>query len=233
MMPHTERRGMITSFFVFAEKFKLHEIEKKIKAWSDFIFFSDDTLAYLAFMRVKVDPLGCGFQRDPDPTLHKLYKLWNAQKLSDEVSNALSCLPEDEQKAFCSHFGDLKDHNSLFSKDELIVHIAAHIDSYPYRAVIMDEYEKFISTQNSEIKRLKKDIKKRLPDVVKRFEGRYWNLFDPGMIDKYLTGTNWRDRQRQDQIALTGLYFEGKIPLSVLKEHLIQTKGGRKILNKL
>lgn len=233
MMSHTERRGMITSFFSFKEKFQLQEVEKKIRAWADLKFFNDDTLAYLAFIRQSTDSLGCGILRDSDPTLHKLYKVWDAKEQSDEVSYALSHLPVDEQKAFYSYFGALESEHFQISKKEILVHAAAHIPSYPFKDQIVDEYEKFIFTQNAEIKRLKKDIKKRLPEVVKRFEGRYWDLYEPELIEKYLTGKSGTCREKQDQIALMGLYFEGKIPLSILKENLLKTRGGKKILNKL
>lgn len=233
MMPHTERRGMITSFFSFKEKFRLDEVEKKIKAWADLKFFNDDTLTYLAFVRQSTDSLGCGIQRDSDPTLHQLYKVWDAKEQSDEISDALSHLPLDEQKAFYFHFGTLGGGQSQISKQEILVHVAAHIPSYPFEDEIIEEYEKFISSQNKEIKRLKKDIKKRLPEVLKRYDGLFWDLFEPGQIENYLTGSSGRCREKRDQIALTGLYFEGKIPLSVLKICLTKTKGGRKILNKL
>lgn len=233
MMPHTERRGMITSFFSFKAKFQLQEVEKKIRAWADLKFFNDNTLAYLTFIRQSTDSLGCGFQRDSDPTLHQLYKVWDAKEQSDEVSKALSNLPTEEQKAFYFHFGTLGGEQCQISKQEILVHVAAYIPSYPFKDRIIEEYEKFISTQNQEIKRLKKDIKKRLPEVLKRYEGQFWDLFEPAQIENYLTGSSGRCREKRDQIALTGLYFEGKIPLSVLKICLTKTKGGRKILNKL
>lgn len=233
MMPHTERRGMITSFFSFKEKFRLDDVEKKIKAWADLKFFSDDTVAYLAFLRQSVDSLGCGFQRDSDPTLHQLYKLWDAKEQSDEISEALLHLPVEEQKAFHSYFGTLGGEQFQISKQEILVHVAAHISSYPFKDQIVDEYINFISSQNKEIRRLKKDIKKRLPEVVKRFEGQFWDLFEPTQIEMYLSGTNRFCKEKRDQIALTGLYFEGKISFSILKKHLIKIKGGRNILNKL
>lgn len=61
-------------FFSFKEKFQLQEVEKKIKAWADLKFFNDDMLAYLAFIRQRTDSLGCGIQRDSDPTLHQLMR---------------------------------------------------------------------------------------------------------------------------------------------------------------
>lgn len=224
---------MITSFFYFKEKFQLQEVEKKIKAWADLKFFNDDTLAYLTFIRQRTDSLGCGIQRDSDPTLHQLYKVWDAKEQSDEVSKALSSLPLEEQKAFYFHFGTLGGELCKKSKQEILVHVAAHIPSYPFKDQIIEEYEKFISSQNKELKRLKKDIKKRLPEVLKRYEGQFWDLFEPAQIENYLTGSSGGCREKRDQIALTGLYFEGKIPLSVLKICLTKTKGGRKILNKL
>lgn len=233
MMPHTERRGMITSFFSFKEKFRLDAVEKKIKAWADLKFFSDDTVAYLAFLRQSTDSLGCGFQRDSDPTLHQLYKVWDAKEQSDEISDALLHLPVEEQKAFHSYFGTLGGEQFQISKQEILVHVAAHIPSYPFKDQIVEEYINFISSQSKEIKRLKKDIKKRLPEVVKRYEGLFWDLFEPAQIERYLSETNGTCREKQDQFALIGLYFEGKIPLSVLKKYLNKTRGGKKILSKL
>lgn len=233
MMPHTERRGMITSFFSFKEKFHLQEVEKKIKAWADLKFFNDDTLAYLAFIRQSTDSLGCGIQRDSDPTLHQLYKVWDAKEQSDEISDALSHLPLDEQKAFYFHFGTLGSEKAHIPKQVLVVHLAAHITSYPFKDQILEEYKNFISSQDKEIKRLKKDIKKRLREIVNRYDGLFWDIFEPSQIEKYLTGNSGICREKQDQIALLGLYFEGQITYSVLEKLLVKTKGGRKILNKL
>lgn len=224
---------MITSFFSFAEKFSLGDVEKKIQAWSDLNFFADNTLSYLAFLRKSVDSLGCGFQRDSDPTLHQLYKLWDAQRQADEISDALELLPAEEQKAFYSIFGDLKGEKFQISKQELVVHVASHMPSYPFKDVIVDAYETFTTSQYKEIKHLKKEMKKRLPEVVKRYEGQYWDLFEPAQIERYLAETNGTCREKQDQIALIGLYFEGQIPLSVLKKFLSKTRGGKKILSKL
>lgn len=225
---------MFNNFFSFKEKYQLSEVEKKIETWDTLQFFEQDMFSYLAFIRKNKESLGCGFQRDSDPTFHTLCRWWKAEEDYTEVDIALASLSSEEQEAFLNlylHNSKVESHG--YSKENILVRIASKIPSYTYHSVIEEEYAQFVKEQDDELRLLKNEMKKRLPETVKKFQGQFWDLFSPAQLTQYLTGATGNCRQKREQIVLTALFFEGQIGYNTLKQQLSNQRGGQKLLNRL